>query len=213
MKIVIGLLGILVLAASWLGTQQRILAECTVTYKISGDSASGKDAQQSLHATTKTVYIKGNNSRTDLVSPSFSQSVIFDRNAGSAVILRTFGNNKFMTRLDTLHWIEKNKKYENITLTPGSETKMIAGYDCRKMILQLKDTTRLIVYYATAIVPSVKEFEYQFKDVPGFVLEYEVEEHGKKITYTATRVNISPVSASIFNIPTSGYRLLPDKDK
>jgi len=212
MKIAVGLLGILLLATSWLGIQQRILAECTITYKISADSSSDKEAQQSLHATTKTVYIKGNNSRTDLVSPSFSQSVIFDKSTGNAVILRTFGNNKFMTRLDTARWIEKNKKYENLTLIPVNETKTIAGYDCRKMILQLKDTSRLSVYYATAIAPSVKEFEFQFKDVPGFVLEYEVEEHGKKITYTATRVNISPVSATMFNIPTSGYRLLPDKE-
>src|ERR1700748_44667 len=187
MKLMIGLLGILLLVTSWLGIQQRILAECTITYAISTDSTSGKDAQQSLHATTKTVYIKGNNSRTDLVSPSFSQSVIFDRNTGSAVILRTFGNNRFMTRLDTTHWIDKNKNYKNLTLIPANETKTIAGYDCRKMILQLKDTSSLVVYYATSIVPSVKEFEVQFKDVPGFVLEYEVEEQGKKITYTATK--------------------------
>jgi hypothetical protein len=60
-----------------------------------------------------------------------------------------------------------------------------------------------------AIVPSVKEFEYQFKDVPGFVLEFESQEaDGKKIKYTATKINLSPVQASRFDVPTSGYRLL-----
>ena len=75
--------------------------------------------------------------------------------------------------------------------------------------MQLKDGSSFAIYYATAIVPSVKEFEYQFKDIPGFVLEYESQEaDNKKIKYTATKINLSPVTASKFDIPTSGYRLL-----
>jgi hypothetical protein len=55
----------------------------------------------------------------------------------------------------------------------------------------------------------VKEFEYQFRDVPGFVLEYESQEGDKGvIRYTATKINLSPVQASRFDIPVSGYRLL-----
>lgn len=191
--------------------QIRVVADCAITYAISADeSGANKEINESLQSSTKTVYIKGNESRTDLVSPSFTQSLIYNKATGAAVILREFGNNKFMTRLDHSKWLEENKKYEGMTVTlPGTETKTILGYECKKGVIQLKDGSSFVLYYATAIVPSVKEFEYQFKDIPGFVLEFESQEaDGKKIKYTATKINMSPVPASKFDIPTSGYRLL-----
>lgn len=191
-------------------SQTRVVADCTVTYAISADETSDKDVNESLKASTKTVYIRGNESRSDLVSPSFTQSLLYSKTTGSSVILREFGNNKFMTKLDAKAWAAENKKYDGMTVSlANTETKTILGYDCKKAVIQLKDGTAFTLYYATAIVPSVKEFEYQFKDIPGFVMEFESQEaESKKIRYTATKINLSPVQASKFDVPTSGYRLL-----
>lgn len=189
--------------------QQRVLAECTVTYTISvEDSVTDKDINESLRSSTKTVYIKRNNSRTDLQSPTFTQSLIYDKNTGMAVILRAFGNNKFMTKLDATKWANENKKYEGMAISYTNETKTILGYECKKALLSLKDGSSYTLFYAGNILPSVKEFEYQFRDVPGFVLEYESREGERRIKYTATKINMDPVSLSRFDIPTSGYRLL-----
>lgn len=189
---------------------QRVIADCSISYTISTeDSSADKDVTESLKASTKHVYIKGKYSRTDLVSPSFTQSLIYNKSTGSAVILREFGNNKFMTKLDNVRWKEENKKYDGMTVILSAETKTILGYECKKALMQLKDGTVFTLYYASAIIPSVKEFEYQFKDIPGFVLEFESQEaEGKKIRYTATKINLSPVQASRFDIPVSGYRIL-----
>jgi GLPGLI family protein len=191
-------------------SQARVVADCTVTYAISTDETSNKDVNESLKASTKTVYIRGNESRSDLVSPSFTQSLLYSKTTGSAVILREFGNNKFMTKLDAKTWATENKKYDGMTVSLATgETKTILGYECKKAVIQLKDGSAFTLFYATAIVPSVKEFEYQFKDIPGFVMEFESQEaESKKIRYTATKINLSPVQASRFDIPTSGYRLL-----
>ncbi len=190
---------------------QRVVADCTVTYAISTEAGNtDKDVTESLKASTKTVYIKGNDSRTDLVSPTFTQTLLYNKNTGNAVILREFGNNKFMTKLDNAKWAAENKKYEgmSVSLSP-TETKTILGYECKKAVIQMKDGSSFTLFYATAIVPSVKEFEYQFKDVPGFVLEFESQEaDSKKIKYTATKINLAPVQASRFEVPTNGYRLL-----
>ncbi len=190
--------------------QQRTVAECTVTFAISADAATAdKETVESLKAGSKTVYIKANQSRVDLTSPSFSQSVFYDKNAATAVILRDIGNNKYMSKLDNAEWKALNSKFEGATVTNSTETKTILGYECKKAVLQLKDGNSFNIYYATNIIPSVKEFEYQFKDIPGFVLEYEaLEMGGKKIKYTATKINLSPVPVSKFEIPTSGYRML-----
>jgi len=49
--------------------QQRIVAECTVVYKVESQEAS--DAAIRAKA-TKTVYIKSNNARIDLVAQKIS---------------------------------------------------------------------------------------------------------------------------------------------
>ena len=162
-----------------------------------------------LQQSSKTVYIKGNDSRVDLNSPSLLQSIIYDKSNGSAVILREFGNNKFLTRMSSTEWRLANKQYDGMTIHFVSESKTILGYECKKAVLNLKDSSIYNIYYATAIAPSVREFEFQFKDVPGFVLEFDVKEQSTSIVrYKATKINLSPVQASKYDIPTSGYRLL-----
>ena len=210
MKLFSGLIFVFVFFAESIFAQQRVVAECTVTYQISLEENNlSKEVQNALHQSSKTVYVKGNDSRVDLYSPSLLQSVIYDKSNGSAVILREFGNNKFMTRLNNKEWQEANKQYEGMTIHFLNEAKIILGYECKKAVLTLRDSSTFNIYYATAIVPSVREFEYQFKDVPGFVLEFDVKEHSESIVrYKATKINLSPVPASKYDIPTSGYRLL-----
>ncbi len=193
-----------------LGAQQRIVAECTITYSIVADSSvNEKDLTESLKESTKIVYIKGNNSRVDLISPAFIQSTFFDKTDGEAIVLREFGNNKFMSKLDNETWEKQNKKFEGLIISSSSETKTILGYECKKATLKLKDETIYNIFFASAIAPSVKEFEYQFKNVPGLVLEYDAQEvGGKRIHFSATKIDLSPVSASKFDIQLSKYRML-----
>jgi GLPGLI family protein len=212
MKKVLSVMVLGVMGVGGVQAQQRVVAECTVTYAISADSTLNidKEVLASLTATTKTVYIKANDCRNDLVSPTYQQTILYNKVSGNATILREFGQNKFMTKMDKARWAAENKKYEgmSITLVPG-ETKTILGYECKKAVINLKGGGSFSLFYATNIVPSVKEFEYQFRDVPGFVLEYESQEGDKGvIRYTATKINLSPVQASRFDIPVSGYRLL-----
>ncbi len=194
-----------------LSAQQRVVAECTVIFKISMDDGKvDKDVLNSISKSSKTVYIKGNDSRVDLVSPALQQSVIYDKTQSSAVVLREFGANKFMNSLGKEQWLAANKKYQDMTLNLLNESKTVLGYECKKAMLTLKDGSVFSLYYATSIIPSVKEFEYQFKDIPGFVLEYQIKETGDNtiVNYRAEKITLSPVLASKFDIPTSGYRLM-----
>ena len=192
-------------------SQTRVVAECTVTYaiKVNNEDAFDKDALALLKQSVKTVYIKGNHSRSDLISPSFSQSFIYNKASGDAAILREIGANKLLTKMNAVEWAKQNDKFSDLTIQYTDERKVILGYDCKKAIIQLKDGSTFSVFYAANIVPSVKEFEYQFKEIPGFVLEYEARDgYTQKIIYTATKINLNPVPGGRFDIPTTGYRLL-----
>ena len=204
MKKIIIFFGLILFLFLQLNAQQRTVAECTINYSITTDSSNSNP----ISATKKVVYIKGNDSRTDIISSSLSQTIFYDKTSGNAVVLREFGNNKIMTKLTKSQWLEKNKKFDGISISLISDKKNILGYECKKATLQTKEGSVVTVFYATAIIPSVKEFEYEFKDVPGLVLEYETVEDGKQIKYTATKINLSPVQTSKFDIPTSGYRIL-----
>lgn len=192
-------------------SQTRVVAECTVNYAITvnNESQVDKDAVALLKQSSKVIYIKGNNSRSDLISPSFSQSLIFNKATGNAVILREIGANKFITKMSSIDWIKQNDKFTDMLIQFSDERKTILGYECKRANLLLKDGSTFSVFYASTIIPSVREFEYQFKDIPGFVLEYEAKDgYTQKITYTATKISLNPVSAAKFDIPTQGYRLL-----
>ena len=186
--------------------QQRIVAECTINYSVITDTINTQN--NFLASATKTVYIKGNDARTDLISTSFSQTVLYDRSSGNAVVLREIGNNKLITKLTKNQWIEKNKKFDSAVVTFYSDTKIILGYECKKATITLKNGSITQVFYTTAFVPSVRDYEYNLKDVPGLVLEYESEEGNTKVKYVATKIDLSPVPSSKFNVPTSGYRIL-----
>lgn len=190
--------------------QQRIVAECTIVYAISADSTSNdKSLNDNLKSATKTVFIKGNNSRIDLVSAAFTQSIFYDKTKGSAIILRELGTNKFITKLDSTQWLREKQEFDSMVTTITKDTKKILGYDCKKAQLQLKNGKVYTVYFTPSLLPSVKEVDYEFKDIPGLVLAYQVAAaDGKKINYTATKFNLSPVPASKFDVPSSGYRIL-----
>lgn len=53
--------------------QQRIVAECTVVYKVESQEASDAGVREKA---TKTVYIKSNNARIDLVARLFTNNYL-----------------------------------------------------------------------------------------------------------------------------------------
>ncbi len=194
-----------------LAQQPKIIAECTVVYDlIIEESKADAELIKSMKGATKTLYIKGTKSRSDLVSSNYTQTTISDSKTDTTVVLRELGKAKYMSYLTEQKKEEQNKKFDGIVYTNAGESKTILGYDCTKLVAKLKDGSTFNVYYAASIIPSNKEYEYQFKDIPGFVLEYETEsENGKsKMKYSASKITLTPVPASKFELPKSGYRIL-----
>jgi len=179
----------------------KTIGECTITYtiKIANDTGSA----------TKTLYIKGKKICAEIESPSFAQTLIYDNKTNEAVIWRTLNGEKYLSTFNAAQWKEKNKEWEGMKVKLTSESKMILGYNCKKAVATTKGGKNFIIYYTTTLAPSASENPYEFKNIPGIVLEYESETNeGKSIVFKATNINFSPVPAAKFEIPTSGYRIL-----
>ncbi|WP_018616998.1 hypothetical protein [Segetibacter koreensis] len=189
----------------------KTISDCTVYFNVSIEDANA-DPQviKSMAGATKVLYIKGSKSRSDLITPGFKQTTLTDAKSDTTVILRELGNTNYISYLNNSKRKAQNKKYEGIQFANTNEKKTILGYECKKVIAKLTDGSTFNVYYTSSISPSNKDFEYQFKDLPGFVLEYESESvEGKtKVKYSATKISVEPVPIAMFDLPKSGYRVL-----
>jgi GLPGLI family protein len=194
-----------------LAQDSKVVGDCTVTYNLTiEDAKADPNIVKALSGATKILYIKGSKSRSDLISTGFQQTTIYDTKSDSVIVLREMGANKYISYLSGSKLAEQNKKFEGITFSEAKDTKIILGYECKHVVAKLQDGIAYNVYYTPAIVPSNKEYEYQFRDLPGFVLEYDGEfDNGKsKVKYSASKITLTPVPNAKFDIPKSGYRVI-----
>ena len=64
-----------------------------------------------LDGATTTVYIKGSQSRTELLSGLGTEATIHDAKSGTGVILKNYSGQKLMITFNEDDWKKKNKKY------------------------------------------------------------------------------------------------------
>ncbi len=184
---------------------QKIISDCTVAYTVSNSNVKTKnDFAKAL----KTIYIRGKQTRIDLNSSTFNQAVFYNDNTGEATVLKSIGESKYISTYSATEWKKANAIYNGITISFTNSIKKILNYDCKEAVLKLKNGSTYIVYYLPDILPSVTENNYEFKIVPGFVVQYETSVHNQKIEYTATYLNFDPVPAFRFEIPKTGYKIL-----
>ncbi|ULQ54557.1 hypothetical protein [Flavihumibacter fluvii] len=186
---------------------QKKIADITIVYDavITTGAAEPKLADAFDGATT-TVYLKGNLSRSEMVSALASFTTIHDARSGAAVVLQEVGGQKLLIRMTADDWKDKNRKYEGIRFNTTTETKTLAGYTCKKAIAQMKDGSSFIVYYTTDIMPENDDYNSQFSGLKGLPLEYELTQGQLNIRYIVSQVNLNPVPVSKFDIPKTGYR-------
>jgi GLPGLI family protein len=188
---------------------QKRFSEGTINYDIVINTGTTKpQAADFLDGATSTVYIKGNKSRTEMVSSLGTQATIIDGAKNSITVLKEYGDQKYLIQLTPVDWKDANKRYEGVTFAYTDETKTIAGYNCKKAIGKLSDGTAFNVWYTPDLVPENKDFQSANKSLPGLAMEYEASMGSLIVTYTVSKISLSPVTAAKFDLPKAGYRIL-----
>lgn len=188
---------------------QKTISEGTLIYDVLIQSGNSKTQNgDALAVASNTVYLKGNNSRTEMVSVLGKEITIFNSKSDNAVILKEFSGQKLMITLTKENWKLKNKIYSDIKFELSNEFKTIAGYNTRKAIANLADGKSFIVYYSSDLVPGNKEYDATFMNLPGLAIQYEIESGNTKFKYTLSKISYDPLQASQFDFPSSGYRIM-----
>lgn len=182
--------------------QTKVVGECSVQFNI-----EQYQNQQWQSLGQKSVFIKGSQCKTILTTPKLLQTLVFSSLQDSAVLMKEIGDSKFLQHINfppkTLPTLVTMKKlYADSVL-------MIAGYTCNALQLVFSDRTTYEVFYTTAIIPTIPYFEIAFKDIPGLVLAYSITTNkGVPIKYTATQVDLSPITLNQFEFNSNDYQII-----
>lgn len=189
---------------------QKTISEGTITYDIliqpKNDEAKG--AASGLTGAKTIIYLKGGLHRTDMTSSLGTEITIYNAKVGNAAILKEYSGQKLMITLTKENWESKNKKFEGISFEQATETKVIKGYNCKRAFAKLKDGSAISVYYTPDLIPINKDYSQLFKNLPGLPMEYELETKKLIFKYNLTQIDFSPLQASKFDFPKSGYRIM-----
>ena len=184
-------------------SSQKRIGDLTLVYN--SVITNSQDSSTKISSTTG-YYLKGNLSRAEVNSSMFSSVTIYDSKAGSGVILREVNGQKLLIRINEQNWNEKNKRFMNLNFMKTNETKTIAGYMCIQSKASTADGFDITVFFTRDLIPENKYYDAPFKTLDGLPLEYELTKGNLHIKYTLASINLNPVPASKFDIPTSGYR-------
>lgn len=190
-------------------TAQKKLTEATISYDIviNTDNTTPQAADL-LDGAISVIYLKGNSSRSEMISSLGTQSTIIDGKTGNVTVLKDYGEQKYMISMTAEQWKASNKKYEGSTFTYEDEYKTIAGYNCQKAVGKLADGSTFTVYFTRDLVPVNKDFQYVNKNLPGLAMQYEAVMGKQKVTYTVSNISFNLVPAAKFDLPKSGYRVM-----
>ncbi len=187
--------------------QQKIIGDCTIIYTVSN---ADNNVKSNFEGAEKRIYIRGKQIRIDLNSNTFNQTIFYNDNTGEATVLKSIGESKYISTYTTADWQKQNAVYNNIKLSFTNNTKKILNYNCKEALIQLTNGSSYIVYYTPDLLPLVTENTFEFKNIPGLILQYQTNVRNEKIQYTASSISFDPVPVFRFNIPTSGYKILSD---
>lgn len=166
-----------------------------VSYKIDVASEDPESAMAvAMFAnSTMDLYFDEDISRVDLdMGGLMSIATVSNAESGEVLILLggMMGNMGVITSLEEMGTDEDDSD-ENITVTLLKETKTIAGYKCKKALLLDDEGNEITYWYTDKIKANTKGQDNFNSKIPGFPLEYSVNNEGMLMTFSASVVDKS----------------------
>lgn len=164
---------------------------------------------------------KESNTRTEYTSSQTSVAYITRYDSLTTTILYDMGVQKFACTISS-----KEKTQESLkNLLPAKikyfdSTKVIAGYTCKKAEITsfIKDketgeidSSKSVIYYTDDIYIPNSNWNTDFKEIKGVLLEFSDDRNGIISVYTAKEVKKKKLLDSFFLIPSDYQIMTPEE--
>lgn len=204
---VLSILAVVIFAANTLSMAAYDGFEGMIKYKIEYEG-------EGLDATTKAqmpgemiMYYKDDLIRSEQVSPMYSMASISNVEDGSVIILMDFMGQKFVVKqsgeeLEAAKDEAEAEEPAKPEIKYIDETKVIAGYTCKKAEV-IQDGETMEVYYTDEIsVPQVETAQNSIEGLDGMLMEFTIVQEGMTMTMSVQEVKKSKVKKHLFTIPS-----------
>jgi len=186
---------------------QKGTFEGTVTYSLEMEMKDmPPEAAAMMKNSEMKLQIKNEYTRTETKTPmSTSISVSDNKNHTGFTLLDMMGS-KYMIKAKPEE-IKQDENKPDVKVKELSDTKIIAGYKCKKAEITMLDPEtkkemNSIVYYTTEL-PDTKGYGTIYKGLKGFPLEYAINTGaGMEMKVSAKSVLQEKLDAKIFAPPT-----------
>ncbi|MDD3860292.1 MAG: DUF4412 domain-containing protein [Bacteroidales bacterium] len=174
-----------------------------ITYDITYE---GEDIDATTLAQLPTqlvVSISGNKIRNEQISPLYSMSSISNFDDGSTIVLIDMMGMKIAVN-QSKEEMEKNLAEAGIKdpeIKILDETKVIAGYNCKKAEVTTGEDVVEVYYTEELVVPSGINDQNGFKGINGLLMQYTVTQQGMTMTMTVKEIKKAKVKGGMFVIP------------
>lgn len=180
--------------------------EGVITYKITYPDSRFTESQLAMFPKLVTVSVKGTKSRTEMQMNGMSTVEIKDYTDKTSVTLLDLMGQKMAIK-KTAADIEKEMKSDAAPLVEiTAETKVIAGYTCKKAVVTINDDGKKTVFetwFTEELGGNNVNFDNPiFKDIKGVMLEFSLSENNMNMLFTATSVDKKSISSKEFEIPS-----------
>lgn len=174
-----------------------------VTYDITYEGEDIDEATKAQLPTQIVVSMKGQKVRNEQVSAFYSMASISDLGNGSAIILIDAMGMKVAVN-QSKEDIDKNKAdagLQDPIVKILDETKVIAGYTCKKAEVTTGEETIEVYFTEELAVPAGMNDGNGFKGINGMLMQYTINQQGMIMTMTAKEVKKAKVKPVLFLIP------------
>lgn len=192
------------------------IKEGYVLYDMKFEGLPAEQAAMMGDMETKITF-KDKKVLTEMTSMMFTNQTAVDE-IGMTMLMEQMGNKIAVkqSKAEMEKEAAKAKKTADPKIEYTNETKMIAGYECKKAMVTLtikdKKEETMEIWYSEKFENPNNEGKGKgqsfMKGLKGMPFEYSGGQGGMKMKMVAKEVSIDPVSDSKFNLSIDGYKLM-----
>lgn len=214
-KILIAFMAVCILGSITVSAQKAakpFKGQITFSMKYSGDIDAATAAQQ---PSVMVMSVLGNLTKTEIVAgPVVIDIVTNGDNKTSITMFDMMGQKKYY-KMTTAEIDAKVAEGGTPEIKYLDETKVIAGYTCKKAEFITKDedgkTNTTVVFYCEELGGTEANYGGQFTGLKGLPLEYEATQNGVITKISATEVKKGKVKETDFLVPSDYEELTPEE--
>ncbi len=185
------------------------ISEGTIEYKIVVLDSANPMAK--MAPDKMTVKFKNNVSYAELIAGMglFETSFINDEPNKKITQMVRMLNKKWAYIADTAA-VNKELTHDiQFTVTETSETKVIAGYTCKKAIGKANDgkAPDVELYYTEDIKQEDPNWATPFNSIHGVLMQYRIAKYGFYMEFTADKVEPDKIDDNVFKLP-GDYKMI-----